>query len=312
MVARIAQSLTVDDRAAVATSRVLLADLGERLAALRVREPAAVEAMRRSLSIHRQLTSVVVFAVGDRLELLDGFKRVHAARLLGWSELVAETRGVGIADAKIQIAAIHGGRGLTEIEEAWLVRSLYRDDRLSQPEIARRLSRHKSWVCRRLLLVEALDPAIQADVRLGLLAPRAAVALSALPRGNQRAASAVVIRRGLTVRQTELFVAQILERPDEAARATFIARYLETGPGPASATTRPPTPAVRNEADGMASDVATILRVAARLQARLMATPLGALGAPAASVVLDGLVALTPVLAALARTVATVTGERAA
>jgi ParB-like chromosome segregation protein Spo0J len=312
MVACPAQAWIVDDQVAVATCRVLLADLGERLAALRVREPAAVEAMRRSLSLHRQLTSVVVFAVGDRLELLDGFKRVHAARLLGWSDLVAETSGVGIADAKIQIAAIHGGRGLTEIEEAWLVRSLYRDDGLSQPEIARRLSRHKSWVCRRLLLVEALDPAIQADVRLGLLAPRAAVALSALPRGNQHAASAVVIRRGLTVRQTELFVAQILERPDETARAMFIARHLETGPGPASATARPTTRAARNEADWMASDVATMLRVAARLQARLMATPLGALGAPAASVVLDGLVALSPVLAALARTVATVTGEQAA
>jgi hypothetical protein len=70
----------VDDRAAVPTVRVALADLGERLGALRVREPAAVEAMRRSLSLHRQLTSILVFAAGDRLEILDGFKRVHAAR----------------------------------------------------------------------------------------------------------------------------------------------------------------------------------------------------------------------------------------
>jgi ParB-like chromosome segregation protein Spo0J len=303
----------VDDRAAIATpSRVLLAELGERLAALRVREPVAVEAMRRSLALHQQLTAIVVFTVAGRLELLDGFKRVHAARALGWPDLVAETSGVGLADAKVQIAAIHIGRGLTEIEEAWLVRSLYRDDGFSQPEIARRLSRHKSWVCRRLLLVEALDLAVQADVRLGLLAPRAAVALSALPRGNQQSASAVVIRRGLTVRQTELFVAQILERPDDAIRATFIARHLETGPGPAPATARPPARALRNEADWMAADVATMLRIAARLQARLTGTPLGALGAPAASIVLDGLVTLAPVLAALARTVATVTGGRAA
>jgi ParB-like chromosome segregation protein Spo0J len=301
----------VDDRAAVPTVRVALADLGERLGALRVREPAAVEAMRRSLSLHRQLTSILVFAAGDRLEILDGFKRVHAARTLGWDDLVAETSGVGIVDAKVQIAALHGGRGLTEIEEAWLVRSLYREDGLSQPEIARRLSRHKSWVCRRLLLVEALDPTIQADVRLGLLAPRAAVAVSALPRGNQRAATAVVIRRGLTVRQTELFVAEILERQDDDARADFIARHLEAGPGPAPAPARPPTRALRNEADWIAADVATLLRIAARLQARLLATPLGALGAPA-SVVLDGLVALAPVLAALVRTVAIVTGERAA
>jgi ParB-like chromosome segregation protein Spo0J len=172
MVAPIEQAAGVDDTAAVTTSRVLIADLGERLAALRVREPSTLETMRRSLATHRQLTSIIVFAVADRLEIIDGFKRVHAARALGWTELVAEASGVGVADAKVQIAAIHAGRGLTEIEEAWLVRSLYRDDGLSQPEIARRLSRHKSWVCRRLLLVEALAPTVQADVRLGLLAPR--------------------------------------------------------------------------------------------------------------------------------------------
>lgn len=302
----------MEDRSAVATSRVSLAELGERLAVLRVREPSALEAMQRSLTIHRQLTSILVFATGDRLEILDGFKRVHAARALGWSDIAAEMTGIGVVDAKVQIAAIHGGRGLTEIEEAWLVRSLYREDGLTQPEIARRLSRHKSWVCRRLLLVEALDTAVQADVRLGLLAPRAAVALSALPRGNQKAASEVVIRRGLTVRQTELFVAEILNQPDEAARASFIARCLEVGMTFGPTTARPPARVLRNEADWMAADVATMLRIAARLQARLIATPLGALGAPAASIVLDGLVALSPVLAALARTVATVTGEQAA
>jgi hypothetical protein len=115
----------------------------------------------------------------------------------------------------------------------------------------------------------------------------------------------------MTVRQTELFVAEILDLPDETTRAAFIARRLEMGAGPGPATARP-TRALRNEADWMAADVATMLRVSARLQARLLATPLGALGAPAASVVLDGLVALAPVLAALARTVATVTGEQAA
>jgi hypothetical protein len=43
----------------------------------------------------------------------------------------------------------------------------------------------------------------QADIRLGLIAPRAAFALAALPRGNQVVASAVVIRRALTLAQTD-------------------------------------------------------------------------------------------------------------
>lgn len=117
-----------------------------------------------------------------QLEILDGFKRVRAARALGLTTLVARVDDVGVADAKLRLTELHTRHGLTEIEEAWVVRSLYREDRLSQPEIARRMSRHKSWVCRRLMLVEALDVTVQADVRLGLLAPRAAISLSRLPR----------------------------------------------------------------------------------------------------------------------------------
>jgi hypothetical protein len=69
------------------------------------------------------------------------------------------------------------------------------------------------------------------------LAPRAAIGLAALPRGNQAAVSAVVIRRGLTVRQTERLAAELRERPDDAARAAWIAQQFDPapvlpGPGP--------------------------------------------------------------------------------
>jgi ParB-like chromosome segregation protein Spo0J len=292
----------------IKATTVLVAALGERLGELRLRDASALEAMQRSLARHGQLSAIVVFGVDPVLEILDGFKRVHAARALGWNALRATLSDASVVDAKVQIAARHDGRGLTEIEEAWLVRSLHRDDGLPQSEIARRLSRHKSWVCRRLLLVESLEPALQAEVRVGVLAPRTAVVLAALPRGNQRMAAQVVVRQGLTVRQTELFVTELLAQPDDGVRASFLAQRLESGPqfpGPI----RPPTRALRSEADWMAADVATLLRVAARLEARLLGTPLGALGASAASLVLEGLVALTPVLKALAQTIATVTGK---
>ena len=54
----------------------------------------------------------------------------------------------------------------------------------------------------------------------------------------------------------------------------------------------------------MAADIVTVRRVSARLQARLLGTPLLALGMPAAEVIQEGLVHLEPVLAALGRTVA--------
>jgi ParB/RepB/Spo0J family partition protein len=287
-----------------------VAELGERLAELRLCEAAALEAMRRSLERHGQLTPIVAFVERDQLETLDGLKRLRAARALGWSKVAVMIIDVadGIA-AKVRLLVLHQRGGLSELEEAWLVRSLYRDDGLSQPAIARHLDRHKSWVCRRLMLVESLDPAVQADVRIGLLAPRAAITLTALPRGNQVPASAVVIRRGLTVRQTERLVAELRERPDDADRAAWLAQRLEAAPAPLEPR---PTRAPRSEADWMVTDIATLLRVGARLQARLLGTPLGALGAPATELVLEGLGALAPVLTALARTVATVLGKEQA
>jgi ParB/RepB/Spo0J family partition protein len=293
------------------SSMVPLTSLGERLGALRLCEPGAVEQMGRSLSSHGQLTPLVVFDAGAHLETIDGFKRVRAARTLGWKELRAVALDVDLVEAKLALGVLHERSGLCELEQAWVIRSLHREDRMPQAEIARRMGRHKSWVCRRLLLVEALDPAVEAEVRLGLLAPRTAVALAALPRGNQHAASAVVIQRGLTLRQTEVLVAEILAHPDEAARAEWIARRLER-PDAVSARRRSARP--RSEAASMMADVATLLRVAARLESRLVGTPLGALGAPAAEIVLDGLVALAPVLAALGRTLTVMTAreERAA
>ncbi|HVQ62507.1 MAG TPA: ParB N-terminal domain-containing protein [Burkholderiales bacterium] len=285
---------------------VEISALGERLSALRLCEPASLAAVRLSLQQHGQLTALTLFAPKTGLEIIDGFKRVRAARDLGWPTLQARVDDVDAVNAKLLLRALHDRRGLTEIEEAWLVRSLFRDDLLSQPQIARCLRRDKSWVWRRIMLVEALDPIVQIDVRLGLLAPRAAVAISRLPRGNQQSASAVVVRRGLTVRQTELLVEEVIHRPDAVARTAWLAARLEglapeNRPGPRA------TRAVRNEADWMAADILRVRDIAARLSARLGATPLQTFAPAATELLRDALLHLSPVLRALDTVIATAT-----
>jgi ParB/RepB/Spo0J family partition protein len=278
-----------------------LTELGEGLAALRLCDAAALEAMRRSLSRHGQLSPLCLFVERGQLEIIDGFKRVRAARALSLRTLRACVADVDVVGAKVQLAALHDRRGLTELEEAWLIRSLYRDHGLSQPAIATRLGRHKSWVLRRLMLVEALDPVVQADVRLGLLAPRAAVAVSQLPRGNQHDLAGLVVRRGLTVRQTELVVAELLDLGDDAARARHIAARRDgVPPG-----TRPgvrPTRAAKSEIDWLAGDIRTVRLVAARLEARLAQGSLRAIGPEASAIAEQSLLSLVPVLDALRRT----------
>lgn len=283
---------------ATALHTVDLASLGERLSALRLCDAASLTAVRRSLEQHGQLTALTVFGSRDQLEVLDGFKRARAARALGWPTLLARVDAVDSIEAKLRLCTLHDRRGLTALEEGWLVRSLYREDGLSLPEIARRMVRHRSWVWRRLMLVEVLDTTVQADVRLGLLAARAAVAVSRLPRGNQQAASAVVMRRGLTVRQTELLVDEALSVAEPDTAAALFARRLEERslakiPGPR------PTRAVRNEADWMSADILKAREVSARLQARLGATRLETFTPGAAELLRDALVLLQPVLRSL-------------
>lgn len=276
-----------------------LSELSEAaLGELRLREPDALRKLERSLRQHGQLEALVAFAADGLLEVLDGFKRLHVARALRWPELRVRVADVDPLQAKVLLVELHGRRGLTALEEAWLVRSLYRTHSLSQGAIGARLARHKSWVCRRLLLAEQLHAAVQADVRLGLLTPRAALALVALPRDNQKAAADVVARRGLTTRQTELLVRDLAC----CDAADFGLRLGQWDEGTRIEQQDRPRKA-RSEADWLASDIGALRNVSARLQARLLSTPPGALSDGAEQLIHQGLTGLVPVLDALTTTV---------
>src|SRR3954463_1144411 len=85
-----------------------VAELGERLAALRLCEAPALEAMRRSLERHGQLTPIVAFAEGEQIETLDGLKRLRAARALGWPTVAITIADVADRiDAKVRLAELH-------------------------------------------------------------------------------------------------------------------------------------------------------------------------------------------------------------
>ncbi len=272
---------------------VPVVDLGERLSALRLTEASALAAMRASLARHGQLTPVRAFDDGGRLEVFDGFKRLRATRALGGHEVRVLALPIEAVEATIHMRELHAGRGLTALEEGWIVRALHRDHRMTQGAIAARLCCHKSWVCRRLVLVEALETSVQADVRLGLLAPRAAVHVAALPRGNQLVVAGVVIRRGLTVRQSATLVRELTEATDADAAQAVLARWTtaRSSPEPSSGRT------TRGPLDTIARDVATLRRSAGRLQACLTGTlvPRGS--------VHEELTALGGVLEALTKTI---------
>jgi ParB-like chromosome segregation protein Spo0J len=180
-----------------------LGDFGEHFARYRLRSPAAERVLEASLRRYGQMSPVVVFQWQDRYELIDGFKRLAAARM--GRDLSSLWARVIDADERSAKAAIYGLNRVSgkpsELEEAWIIHALVREDGLSQVEVADLLGRHKSWVCRRLALIEKLGEPAKDDLKVGLLSPTCARQLVRLPVGNQEEVLAVSRREALTVHE---------------------------------------------------------------------------------------------------------------
>ena len=156
--------------------------------------------MARSLERYGQLSPVVVCRRQERYELIDGFKRLGAARTLARiSHLSARLLEADERTAKAAIYGLNRAGGRTrELEEAWIIQALVREDGMSQVEVAELLGRHKSWVCRRLALIERLGPKAKDELRVGLLSPTAARQIVRLPEGNQAEVLEAIRREALS------------------------------------------------------------------------------------------------------------------
>src|SRR5690606_20915694 len=98
-----------------------LAELSEdALGELRLREPDALRKLERSLRRHGQLEPLIAFAEDGLLEVLDGFKRLHVARQLRWTELRVRVADVDRLRATVHLLEPHGRRGLRALGAAWL------------------------------------------------------------------------------------------------------------------------------------------------------------------------------------------------
>ena len=148
----------------------------ERFRRYRLISPADQKQMAASLLRDGQLSPVVVCQLDNVHVLIDGFKRLAAARTLrGFSTLAARCLQADQQHAKAAIYRLNlVGRAPQELEEAWIVQALVHEDCLSQVAVASLLGRHKSWVCRRLALLEKLCDQAKNDLGLGLLSPTAA------------------------------------------------------------------------------------------------------------------------------------------
>ncbi len=272
--------------------------LGEELGYLRLSTPELQRDVEKSLARHGQLTPIVACRGAGGLQVVNGFKRLRGARALGWTHVWTQAWDGEDFNPKHLLWQCNQGHALTELEEGWVVRALYREDHLTQPRIAQLFGRHKSWVCRRLMLAEGLVDEVQADVRLGLLSATAAREIGRLPRGNQGEVSQLISRRALTTRQAARLVDELLATPDEAQKGRVLQAAAEGPVGAAEGR-----PCRRTPGEWLVSDVALATRICTRLNARLLERPLRSFGTNAAEVAAQGLHALRSGLSVLEKTI---------
>lgn len=208
--------------AAEAAKPCPIATIGTTLGRARCRQPAGIERMKQSLARHGQLTPLVATTRPEGVELVDGFKRLFAAEMLGWSTVLLAMRPL---DATGQWAAMlllnRGPSSMTTLEEALVLRELVKTG-LSQTEVATLCARHKAWVSRRIGLVERLHPELVEAMKQGLLHPGSARRLLSLPPGNQLEMAAAIQSARLGPQDTELLVGLWRRTKEQKARRALL------------------------------------------------------------------------------------------
>jgi len=193
---------------------IAVSEIGESYGVFRIVSPRADAAMVKSIRNYGQISPVVCVRVEGGYELIDGFKRLRACRRLDKTTLRVKTMEVSARVCKAAVIELNwSGRSINEMEEALVVQSLHREDGLTQTEIAVLLGRDKSWVSRRISLIERLSEEVQEDLRLGLISVITGRELAKLPRGNQKGAVDAILKCRYSTREAAKLIGYLLSRP---------------------------------------------------------------------------------------------------
>jgi len=154
---------------------------------------------------------LVIRPVGDRFELIAGERRWRAARLAGLTEVPIIERSASDREV-LELALIENlqRENLNPLEEALGYAQLQSQFNLTQEQVAQKVGRSRVAVTNSLRLLK-LAPGLHEALRSGQLSTGHAKVLLGLPDPSLQISAADQVRsRGLSVRQTEELVAQML------------------------------------------------------------------------------------------------------
>ncbi len=185
-----------------------------------IRDQDLVE-LAASIEAHGIIQPLIVTRAPDGYQLIAGERRWRAARLAGLSTVPVVVKDVA-PSGMLELALVENLQraDLNPLEEATAYRQLTEGFGLTQEQVARRVGKSRVAVSNTLRLLKAARP-VQEALLAGKISEGHARALLGLEQAEaQEAALKTVLKRELTVRQTEKLVRRLLGLRREEQRPT--------------------------------------------------------------------------------------------
>jgi ParB family chromosome partitioning protein len=176
---------------------------------------AALADLAASIREHGIVQPIVVVARGDRFEIVAGERRWRAARLAGLARVPVVVRQKKADKDLLEVALVENlqREDLNPLEAAEAYARLREEFHLTQEKIAEQVGKDRATVANALRLLK-LPASVREKVRDGSLSAGHARALAALSSADdQEQLAEEILRRALSVRQTEKRVSAMLTGP---------------------------------------------------------------------------------------------------
>ncbi|MEG2810671.1 MAG: ParB/RepB/Spo0J family partition protein, partial [Akkermansia sp.] len=173
--------------------------------------------LMESIREHGIIQPLIVRKNGDKYELIAGERRWRASGILGLSSVPAIIREASDRDV-LEMALIENlqRENLSPLEEAAGYLRLKKEFKLKQDDIAHRVGKSRVTIANSMRLLDLTDE-VRNLLNQSLISVGHAKVLLALKDGPTQTKLALdLVRRGLTVRQTEKAVQKILNPPVES------------------------------------------------------------------------------------------------
>src|SRR5690554_2546997 len=185
-------------------------------------DQTSLEELAESIKAQGVMQPIVVRSIADNsYEIIAGERRWRAAQLAGLKTIPALVRNV-TDEAAIAMALIENiqREDLNPVEEAMALQRLQKEFELTQQEVANAVGKSRASVANLLRLI-GLPDEVKTLLAHGDLEMGHARALLGLPVEQQVQAARHVVAKGLTVRQTEAMVRNMLADKPEQEKAAI-------------------------------------------------------------------------------------------